>query len=71
MKTFRSAPKWLKVMQILGGNTVLAVHNIHAKITPIFVVFTVPVDGLAPLGAKAFAGTVIINSESHICKFIA
>ena len=71
MKTFRSASKWLKVMQILGCNTVLSVHDIHAKLTSVFVVITVPVDGLTLSGAKTFAGTVMIMSESHVYKFIA
>ena len=57
------------VMQILGGNTVLPVHDIHAKITSIFVDITVPVEGLALLGAKTSTVTVVIKSESHIYRF--
>ena len=35
-----------------------------------FVVTTVPADGLAPLGARASAGTVMINFRSRLYRSI-
>ena len=36
-----------------------------------YVAITVPADGLAPLGARPSAGTVIINFDSHIYTGVA